>query len=210
METRDGGQTWQRMADVGRGFNKFQFFGDSLAYGSGFGVYKMEKLRPLPSGLVQDFYENGNLKSAIYYEKGQKNGKAKYFNETGKLARSGIIKNNLQNKQWQFYDSNGDFQKKLKYQNGIVKIPAKTLQSYVGKYQVKEDVFRVITFEEGKLYSKISTSDRTHEIIPISDVEFVYDFSINTRVEFVLNDDGVVVSHIMKNRAGEVKARKVE
>ena len=28
METRDGGESWRPMIDIGRGFNKFQFFGD--------------------------------------------------------------------------------------------------------------------------------------------------------------------------------------
>lgn len=43
-ETRDGGQSWLPRTDIGDGFNKFQFFGDSLGYGVGFGVFKCERV----------------------------------------------------------------------------------------------------------------------------------------------------------------------
>ena len=44
-ETQDGGQTWSKVT-VGKGINKFQFFGDSLGYVAGGRLYKIEK-KPL-------------------------------------------------------------------------------------------------------------------------------------------------------------------
>ncbi len=43
METTDGGVSWNKVANVGSGFNNFQFFGDSIGYGVGFGVFRMGK-----------------------------------------------------------------------------------------------------------------------------------------------------------------------
>lgn len=46
--TTNGGQSWISSTDIGDGFNNFQFFGDSLAYGVGFGVFKSVKLSQTP------------------------------------------------------------------------------------------------------------------------------------------------------------------
>lgn len=210
METRDGGETWLRMADIGRGFNKFQFFGDSLAYGVGFGVFKMEQLNPVANGIVKDYYDNGKMEASVFYKNGKKDGNAQFYFENGTLKSKGQLKGNLRNKSWVFYDEKGNQIKKLKYKNGTVQIPEKTLQSYVGKYQVEEDVFRRISYKEGKLYSKISTSKSTHEIIPISDREFVYGFNDSISVEFVFDENGKVIAHLMKTRSGAAEAVKVE
>ncbi len=207
METRDGGKTWLRMADVGKGFNKFQFF-DELAYGVGFGVYKMEELRPLKNGLVNEFDESGNLKSAVYYRNGVQWGKVKHFDEKGRVVSSGRMKKNLQHGKWKIEDKSGKVDI-LKYRYGRAKVSESLLKSYTGKYQVEEKVYRTIFYRDGSLYSNISTSESTFEIIPISDVEFVYDFDLNTRVEFVRNTGGKVTHHIMKNRSGEKMAKKI-
>ena len=48
FETQDGGQTWLSRDDIGNGFNNFQFFGDTLAYGVGFGVFKSKLVNVFP------------------------------------------------------------------------------------------------------------------------------------------------------------------
>ena len=206
METRDGGKSWKKVTDIGRGFNKFQFFGDTLGYGTGFGVFKLEKPKSLPNGLQKDFHENGKLKSAVFYKNGLKNGMAKLYDENGQPTSKGNFKNNLQVGKWHFYENSKT--NKIRYRNGIAKISKKTYDDFKGNYQVREGVDRIITLENGKLFSKISTSDRKFEIYPISDREFIYEDEPRIRVEFVKNELGKVTHHIMRNGRRESTATK--
>ena len=115
METRNGGKTWRRMADVGRGFNKFQFFGDSLAYGVGYGVYKMQKLKAYPSAMLNTFHSNGRIQSALQYQDGRKSGPATYYDQAEQVISKGRLKNNLRQGTWHFYRPNGQLLEKVTY-----------------------------------------------------------------------------------------------
>ena len=205
METRDGGNSWKKVTDVGRGFNKFQFFGDTLGYGTGFGVFKLERPRSLPNGIQKDFHENGKIKSLISYKNGLKDGSAKFYDEKGQLLSKGNFKKNLRTGTWDFYENS---KKKIKYKNGVAQISKKTYHDFKGDYQVSEGVKRIITLENGKLFSKLSTSDRKFQIYPISDREFIYEDEPGIQVTFVKNEAGKVTHHIMKNGRRESTATK--
>jgi len=201
METRDGGKTWHRMADIGRGFNKFQFFGDSLAYGTGFGVFKMDGLQPLPNGKIT------TNQSSIHYKEGSQHGKAIHYYPNGQIESKGTLQNNLRHGKWITYNSKGNKTSILKYQNGMAKVSKMSLKRFAGKYQINDTDFRIITYVDGQLFSKHSNASTTHEIYPISQNEFIYGFDKNTRIEFLENGNGPY--HLMKANGREGKAVKV-
>ena len=210
METRDGGQSWRRMSDVGLGFNKFQFFGDSLAYGVGFGVFKMKGPKALPKGKVVDYYDNGRVRSRLSYQDGIRQGSAKFYFENGQLKSQGRMKKNWPHGNWQFFTEQGELIHKLKYRYGSTRIPQKDLAEYAGTYRVREGVDRKIRLEKGKLFSTLSSSGQTFEIFPISDREFVYEHDRFTKVEFVRDQNGKVTHHILKTRNNARKAQKIQ
>ena len=198
METRDGGETWQPMADIGRGFNKFQFFGDTMGYGVGYGIYKMKTLRPTLNGWEKDYSESGDLKSKIFYKNGFRSGLTTYYHENGQMKSSGKMKKNLRKGKWKFYDKKGKLKEQLNYKNGIAKLPLGLLKEYVGSYEISTGVFRTISIKDGQLYSKHSKSNDTIAIYPISDVRFILSIDRKTSIEFVRNEDGLVDRHILK------------
>ena len=209
METRDGGKTWMKMVDIGSGFNKFQFFGDSLAYGTGFGVFKMKNPKPLPNSPQKDYFENGKLASNVFYKNGLKHGHAEYYYENGTLKSHGSYNQNLRSGKWTFFNENGEVLNKIKFKNGQAKISKETYKDFIGSYRVRADRERIITLENGKLYSKLSGSSTKFEIYPISTTEFIYENEPRIQVEFVRDEDGKVTHHLMRNRGRESRAEKM-
>ena len=209
METRDGGQSWRRVKDIGRGFNKFQFFGDSIAYGTGFGVYKLENPKPMPFGKKRTFHESGKIKSEIEYADGQKNGSATYFHESGKIKSKGIYQKNVRHGKWQFFNKTGTLVKTENFQNGAVKIKKKELQKFAGSYQVRENAFRQITVENGQLYSKHSQSETKHLLVPVGKYEFVFNDLNDYFLKFKTNENGAIDRHLMSASGRESTAMKV-
>ena len=62
-ETRDGGESWQKLRNIGNGFNNFQTFGDSLVYGVGFGVFKNGSVNKKNNNTITTYFKGGKLKS---------------------------------------------------------------------------------------------------------------------------------------------------
>ncbi len=209
METRDGGKSWNRVADIGRGFNKFQCFGDSLAYGTGFGVYKLKHPKSLPNDIQTDYFENGKVKSAIQFQDGSRNGSAKFYYENGSRKEVGMFKNNLRIGTWTFYDESDKKIYSTKFKNGLAQISKKTFKAFEGAYKVNGNTNRIISYKNGQLFSKLSDADRMFKIYPISKTTFVYEHDANTSIEFVRNAEGKVTHHIMKQRRSESRADKL-
>jgi len=210
METRDGGNTWKPMTDIGRGFNKFQFFGDTMGYGVGYGIYKLNRLKPILNGWQQNYYESEKLASKVFYKNGSRSGKATYFYENGQLKSHGKMKKNLRIGKWKFYDKSGQLQQKIKYKNGVAKLSQKLLSDYVGTYEIEEDVFRTISLKDGQLFSKHSNSEDSIALYPISEAQFVLSIDRKISIEFVRDENGVVDRHILKveRREGRVAVKK--
>lgn len=206
-ETRDGGQTWYDMIDAGRGYNNFQFFGDSVGYGVGFGVYKMEGAKPIAHRSVDAYFENGKMKSSISYKDGRRNGSAKYYHENGKLQGTGKMKNNIRVGSWQFYKSNGTPLQKLKFKNGFVQLAPDWLNQFVGTYQINESASREIFYNKGFLFSKHSDVYRSIKLLPISHTEFILESNSRNTLEFVLDAKGKVSHQLMhvNDRSREAK-----
>lgn len=199
METRDGGKTWKEMADAGSGFNKFQFFGDTIGYGVGFGVFKIDNVKSHRNGVVTKYHENGERASELNYKNGRLDGPALYFYENGQLKSKGDYSKNLRVGKWQFIDRNTK-QHSIKFKNGRAKVKNKTLESYAGKYEIEPGVYREITFEKGQLFSKRSDSTKSYELYPIGLFEFVFEGLWETRLVFNLDGNGTVKSHSYSNR----------
>jgi len=210
METRDGGTTWQPMADIGRGFNKFQFFGDTMGYGVGFGVYKMSSLNPMLNGWQTGFFENGSMQSKVMYKDGFKSGKATYYHANGTLESSGKMKKNVRVGKWKFYNKKGNLLRKLKFKKGEAVLSPDTLKDYVGVYKVNEDATRTISLIDGRLHSKHSRSNETIPLYPVSSTRFVLGIDSKTSIEFVRNDNGEIDRHILKSerREGRVAVKQ--
>lgn len=207
-ETRDGGKTWHDMADVGRGYNKFQFFGDSIGYGVGYGVYKMEGIGKIPEGPVPSYFENGKLQSMINYKNGQKNGAAEFFYENGDPMYAGKMKNNIRIGKWKYYPSSGISAQTLNYKLGVAQLSTEIMQLFVGTYQINEKATRTISFADGKLYSKHSRSNNTLEMVALSATEFTYVNNVRNVLEFVQNEYGVVTHQVMRAN-GEARSAEL-
>jgi len=96
-ETRDAGNHWIRVKNIGRGFNNFQFFGDSLAYGVGFGVFKYFNSQTPMEMFQKEFYSAGELRAKYEIKKDKRNGIAEVYYPNGKIESKGKYKNNLKN-----------------------------------------------------------------------------------------------------------------
>lgn len=210
METRDGGETWKPMADIGRGFNKFQFFGDTMGYGVGFGVYKLNLLKPILNGWQTNYDPNGSLRSKVFYKNGFKTGKANYFHENGILKSSGKMKKNVRVGKWKFYNEKGNLTHKLKFKRGEAVLSQDLLKDYVGVYKINDDTFRTISLKDGRLHSKHSRSNETIALYPISSTRFILAIDSKTSLEFIRDSDGVVDRHVLKaaRREGQLAMKR--
>ena len=106
-----------------------------MAYGVGFGVYKMKHLERIYTGWKESFHDDGTLRSKKYLVDGKKMENATYYYKNGVVKAIGNFKSNLRNGIWQFNNKAGKTRKKNKVPEGKFKIPKKTLKSYVGTYQ---------------------------------------------------------------------------
>lgn len=210
METRDGGQSWRRVKDIGRGFNKFQFFGDTLAYGTGFGVFKLENPSDMPFGKKRTFHESGVLKSQIEYVDGQKNGMATYFHESGKAKSKGTYVKNVKHGKWQFFDETGQRKETLKFSNGAIRMSKKELYKFEGKFEVREDVFRQIFVENDRLCSMHSQSKKKLTLVPFGKYEFAFEELNGYTLSFKTNENNEIDRHVFSASGRESTAIKVE
>jgi len=207
-ETRDGGETWSKVKDIGRGFNNFQFFGDSLVYGVGFGVYKTKNVRSELSQNVESLGKSGQIQSRIQYVNGKKNGKATTYFDNGKLKSEGIYRNNLKQGIWRYFDKNNDAIEKVKVSNGVAKISKTQLQKFAGNYQTPNGDIRVISYEDGQLFSQRGNGTK-YAIFAEKFNLFYYENMPNVKVEFIENKEGKVIHSINYSNGNEEKAERV-
>ena len=153
-ETRDGGNTWKQLKNAGRGFNNFQFFGNNLAYGVGFGVYKNSDVQKGGASHQREYYSDGNLRGEYSISNYKRNGQATIFHQNGLKASTGNYKNNLKQEKWEYFDEKGKSLYRVKMRkNGTVKVSTKILASYVGDYKKTDGGIRKIILENGLLYA---------------------------------------------------------
>ena len=190
-ETRDGGLTWSKVKDIGRGFNNFRFFGDTLAYGVGFGIYKSTNIAAQSNQVITTYYDNGLLADAITYNNGLKDGKASIYYKNGQLKEQGQYQKNIKIGTWKFYNTDGRFLKKIKYKGGLAIVSPKIMESYVGSYQTPSGIVRKIFIENGNLYSQRGTGSKLI-MYPDTNNRFFYGFNTNVTIEFIKDENGKV------------------
>jgi hypothetical protein len=78
-------------------------------------------------GQWMSFFQNGIKWSEMHYDNGRRDGPNQVYYPTGKLLYSGMYKNDMQDSIWDYYDSTGALQQKIKYSAGKVsaRVPAK-------------------------------------------------------------------------------------
>jgi len=200
-ETRDGGKSWTRYKGIGSGFNNFQFFQDTMAYGVGFGVFKSYNIHK-DSTRVTRYYDSGTIRGIWNYQDGKRNGIAQTYHPNGSLASKGKYRNNLKHGTWKYYDSNGELVEQTKMRQGILKSNVRDLNNILGTYQLESGVQRKIFVEDGQLYSQRGTRNKL-ALFPESSTRFYYSFNTDVTVEFLSDSDGVV-THMTTYQDGKI------
>ena len=209
-ETRNGGASWAKVKDIGRGFNNFKFFGDTLAYGVGFGVFKSTNIQ---SSLDQDIIENddnGNTKTITHYKNGYKSGASKNYFPNGNVESFGNYKKNLKHGVWTYsLKEDGSVFEKVKMKNGIAKISKKKLANVAGKYEIEENDFRIVSFENGRLFTQRNDGEK-FEILAERVNKFYYPDLNNVKLEFITDSSGAITHSLSYSNGRVEKAIKVE
>jgi D-alanyl-D-alanine carboxypeptidase len=81
-----------------------------------------------------------------------------------------------------------------------IKVPAETLASYVGVYQINEREDRVVMFQDGKLFSQ-RTGGLKYEFVPVSADEFIIQ-DMQDRFVFVRDTQGKLMGMKVLRRLG--------
>lgn len=118
---------------------------------------------------VEDFYENGVLKSVGYYNNNKKEGIWKFYGTDGKLSRSGSYINGKMNGIWNNYYNNGTVSSSANFDNDLLEGESKYFHQNgtikeIGDFKndLKEGVWK--TFDEnGKLISTGKYEKDAHE-----------------------------------------------
>lgn len=118
---------------------------------------------------VEDFYENGVLKSVGYYNNNKKEGIWKFYDTDGKLSRSGSYINGKMNGIWNNYYNNGAVSSSVNFDNDRLEGESKYFHQNgtikeIGDFKndLKEGVWK--TFDEnGKLISTGKYEKDAHE-----------------------------------------------
>lgn len=192
-ETTDGGNTWDKVKGIGNGFNNFQFFGDSLAYGVGFGVYKNSDVQSTLQNEQKTYYANGELRGKYSIVNGKRNGMASVFHANGKLASEGTYKRNLKDGKWRYFDEVGKLIFTSKIRNGVSSVSKRLLSTYVGRYKLDNGELRDIILENGQLYSQRGEGEK-YPIYAENKTQFYYGFNPDITIQFVQNAKRDVVS----------------
>ncbi len=206
-ETRDSGNSWKKIKNVGRGFNNFQFFGDSLAYGVGFGVFKFSKNSK--KKFQKEYYADGSLRGKYEIKRnGKRAGAAKIFYPSGKLKSQGSYKNNLKDKNWKYYDESGNLITESSLKDGIHKLSKKDLEAFVGTYELERGGYRKIILEDQQLYSQKEEGNK----LPIFSENknlFYFGFNPDITIEFIKNDKNEMIKTKTYQRGQYSFANKV-
>jgi len=190
-ETRDGGNTWTPYANIGNGFNNFQFFENGTAYGTGFGVFKSDNVLS-NLNLIESHFENGQIESSYQIQNGKRYGMAKTFYENGKIKSKGQYENNLKIGKWQYFDTKGNLEHKTKMFTGQIRVSQRKLASYLGSYVDEKGISRHLTLNNGILYSQREDGDQ-FAIFPEAPDQFYFAFDPEIKYHFV-RDAGKKIS----------------
>jgi CubicO group peptidase (beta-lactamase class C family) len=88
-----------------------------------------------------------------------------------------------------------------------VQVAAKTLEKYVGQYQLTPQLVMKVTLEDGKLLAQISTQPKL-ELFAESETVFFFKV-VNAQVTFVVNAQGEVTGVVFRQGGSDIPAKKI-
>lgn len=88
-----------------------------------------------------------------------------------------------------------------------IQVAAKTLEKYVGQYQLTPQLVLNVTLEEGKLLAQVSTQPKL-ELFALSETVFFFK-TVNAQVTFVLNPQGEVTGMVFRQDGSDIPAKKI-
>jgi len=88
-----------------------------------------------------------------------------------------------------------------------IHVAAKTLEKYVGQYQLTPQLVVKVTLEEGKLLAQVSTQPKL-ELFAESETVFFFK-TVNAQVTFVLSAQGEVTGLVFRQGGSDIPAKKL-
>jgi CubicO group peptidase (beta-lactamase class C family) len=88
-----------------------------------------------------------------------------------------------------------------------IQVAAKTLEKYVGKYQLTPQLVLSVTLESGKLMAQVSTQPKL-ELFAESETVFFFK-TVNAQVTFVVSAQGEVSGLVFRQGGSEIPAQKL-
>lgn len=89
-----------------------------------------------------------------------------------------------------------------------IQVAAKTLEKYVGQYQLTPQLVLNVTLEGGKLLAQISTQPKL-ELAAESETVFFFK-TVNAQVTFVVNAQGEVTGVVFRQGGSDIPAQKIK
>ncbi len=88
-----------------------------------------------------------------------------------------------------------------------VQVAAKTLEKYIGQYQLTPQLVLTVTLEEGKLLAQVATQPKL-ELFAESETVFFFKV-VNAQVTFVVNAQGEVTGVVFRQGGSDIPAKKI-
>ena len=88
-----------------------------------------------------------------------------------------------------------------------IQVAAKTLEKYVGRYQLTPQLVLSVTLENGKLLAQVSTQPKL-ELFAESETAFFFK-TVNAQVTFVVSAQGEVTGLVFRQGGSEIPAQKI-
>jgi hypothetical protein len=88
-----------------------------------------------------------------------------------------------------------------------IAVAVKTLEKYVGKYQLTPQLVLSVTLENGKLLAQVSTQPKL-ELFAESETAFFFK-TVNAQVTFVVSAQGEVTGLVFRQGGSEIPAQKI-
>ncbi|MCB0737366.1 MAG: hypothetical protein KDC92_07625 [Bacteroidetes bacterium] len=68
-------------------------------------------------GLLIRYFDNGTIRSKVFYSEGLKNGIAQFYHENGELSEAGVYKSGRKSGIWKYFSENGEFKKEQAFRS---------------------------------------------------------------------------------------------
>ena len=93
-------------------------------------------------------------------------------------------------------------------ERSVIKVDAKTLESYCGRYQLFPDFILTVTTSGGRLFSE-ATGQPQCELFAESEKFFFYTV-VDAQIQFVRSQEGKVTELVLNQNGQTMKARRLD